>query len=377
MKQLLLGLLAMVVTTFGGDAAWIEHPEYIPVRPVGTVPEAFVEVVEENLFPDCVASRETLLKVRTEADGLVLTVYDLYGQTLAEQTLEVDLRYRSPYQLVPVSDGGFLLVVAFSDRYDQSEGAWASQLIDVSSAIYKLNALGDVEWAYEAEGCNGPALAKFCELPDGYLFCGDRETPETKKLGVFSATDVHLLKLGKGGELLAERTMGGSHFDGIWGLRIADDRIEFSVYSQSSDGDFPSDGPFTIDNIPEDGDWLVVLDQDLNVLEKLQPEDKADLPTSIYDYGPIGILDGRPVYPDDAHFADIRGSWPRLLLDYGDFYLIVATHITGEYPDKPIIVNSTWYTYETVYSAYDKTNRLLWRTAVDSTPDYPSAGGLH
>ena len=34
------------------------------------------------------------------------------------------------------------------------------------------------------------------------------------------------------------------------------------------------------------------------------------------------------------------------------------------------LVSAKWYYFETVYSAYTKYGRLLWRAAVDSSPDY-------
>ena len=359
MKQLLLGLLTLAVTAFGGDAAWIEHPEYIPVRPVGTVPEAFVEIVEENRFAGCVASKTTVLRSSKQMNGLEVELLDAYGLTIASRVLETDLYCTSARKPYATQDGGFLLCSIFE------EGKQISGDTEFSAIIWKLDELGNVEWTFHADGDKSSAIQYCGENADAFYFFGNISSP----------WDVHILKIDKLGMFAGERTLSGSDFDNLVQVQVEGDKISLYVDSQSTDGDFLYDGPRTASGYPEYKAWEIILDPDLNVLSR-ENHKSAVLPHELF-VEPIGTLDGQAVFPDDPLFTGFTNGKPELLLDYGDFYLIVATHITGEYPDKPIIVNLIWYTYETVYSAYDKTNRLLWRTAVDSTPDYPSAGGLH
>ncbi len=55
-----------------------------------------------------------------------------------------------------------------------------------------------------------------------------------------------------------------------------------------------------------------------------------------------------------------------------DLYLMVSENRTGIY-DTPLAISSIWYYTETVYSAYDHNGKLLFRTSVDSTPDYTTS----
>jgi hypothetical protein len=50
--------------------------------------------------------------------------------------------------------------------------------------------------------------------------------------------------------------------------------------------------------------------------------------------------------------------------------LLVSTNRTGIYENTPPYISRIWYYTETVYSAYDYSGNLLFRAAVDSTPDY-------
>ena len=61
---------------------------------------------------------------------------------------------------------------------------------------------------------------------------------------------------------------------------------------------------------------------------------------------------------------------PRAYIDYGDFYLIVSERETGIYENTPPMISSIWYYTETVYSGYSQDGALLFRAAVDSSPDY-------
>ncbi|MBR6410040.1 MAG: hypothetical protein IKS35_01475, partial [Clostridia bacterium] len=63
---------------------------------------------------------------------------------------------------------------------------------------------------------------------------------------------------------------------------------------------------------------------------------------------------------------------PEAYIDYGDFYLIISDHATGVYEHTPKTISSIWYYRETVYSVYDQDGKLIFRSSVDSSPDYDS-----
>ena len=63
-------------------------------------------------------------------------------------------------------------------------------------------------------------------------------------------------------------------------------------------------------------------------------------------------------------FSGYDAGYVNLVLDYDTFYLVVSRNLTEEL-ETPPYVNARWYNSETVYSAFDKTGKLLWRSAVD------------
>ena len=69
-------------------------------------------------------------------------------------------------------------------------------------------------------------------------------------------------------------------------------------------------------------------------------------------------------------FTGFDGGGVRAYIDYGDTYLIVSYHPTGQVEHQPPYINSIWYYSETVYSMYDKSGTLVFRASVDSSPDY-------
>ena len=76
------------------------------------------------------------------------------------------------------------------------------------------------------------------------------------------------------------------------------------------------------------------------------------------------------MYKSSEYLKDFDAGTPHAFIDYGDYYLIVSENVTGEYENTPPMLSSIWHYTETVYSAYDYNGELLFRTAVDSSPDY-------
>ena len=71
------------------------------------------------------------------------------------------------------------------------------------------------------------------------------------------------------------------------------------------------------------------------------------------------------VYQDDVLFSNYDAGYVNLVIDYDSFYLVVSRNLT-EWVETPPYVNARWYNSEIVYSAFDKTGNLLWRSAVDN-----------
>ena len=309
---------------------------FTPVKPVGEVPAEFEDIVAENRFGNARWVGDKLVVVDSHIRWL-----DMYGNVIAAYEIPRG-GYRSVKNeaLLSTSDGGMLIALGFEERYVSENKAWASEG-GFSSMVIKLDASANVQWMTELDGVEGMMLRNCFETEDGYCFLGEQQTPETKRLGVYSRTDLSVLVLDKQGQLVTVKTFGGSDFDEFWRAEKVADGFAIYALSQSNDGLF--------ENSLLEGEysecWKITLDAQFNV---------ADMERVDFE-----LL-------KQKRFSAVGEP---LTLNYGDFTLVVGINITGVYEDQPVYMNMLWHTYETVYSAYAD-GKLLWRTAVDSSPDY-------
>ncbi|MBQ8753140.1 MAG: hypothetical protein IJZ13_08570 [Clostridia bacterium] len=330
--------------------------EYTPVEPVGEVPAAFADIVKDNLFQSVTAFEDRLLCVEeAPTDTFTVRMYDYQGAQLAIYSCEAEHTSFMDNGLIATSDGGFLFVLGFYDEYDGglrggTDGLWASEN-GVSSRIVKCTTDGRLEWACVAENYDGSMLQYAFEGEDAYYFFGAQETPETDTVGVYSPTDIHLMKMSKSGTILKTATVGGGDYDSVNAVQEEGGAFDLYCRVQSDDGDFSSSG-----------EWRLRVDAELQVLSKT----KVDKTPS----EAIGLIDGKPVTAEHALFKNFEDGRPSAVLDYDDFYLVVSENITGIYEDTPLAISSIWYYTETVYGAYDESGKLLWKATVDSSPDY-------
>lgn len=336
-----------------------DQSQYHKTVPVGEVPEEFKEVVAQNLFYEAIAGKDRILTKQALATSSHLYTYqytlrDRYGDLLAEVSVPIDSDSLYPGPAMIVSDGGFVATIVFEDHYRSEDQCWASEKEDVISCILKYDASGKLQWKTELPNVNGYALHLCIERSDAYYFFGDLETPETKRLGVASPTDLYLLKIGTDGSILKEQTYGGSDYDMIRMVDTDGDRFVIDARIQSTDGDFPA---FS--------DWRITVDSDLAIVKKEQIENARN--TSY-----VGTVDGKRIYTDDPRFRSYPDGYVRAILSYDTFDLIISENMTGVYENQPLYISSIWYLSETVYAAYDKQGNLLWKAAVDSSPDYDS-----
>ena len=142
---------------------------------------------------------------------------------------------------------------------------------------------------------------------------------------------------------------------------MTDDGFLLSISAQSDDGDFAGSdsGGYKVD-------WVFTVNEDLEITRKEKRSGR-----SISDYR-IGEKEGSPVYSSDPLLEGFDAGHITAFIDYGDAYLIVSENKTGIYGDQPTFISSIWYYTETVYSLYESDGKLIFRAAVDSSPDYDS-----
>lgn len=354
MKRFFTMLLALLLLLCGcaSKKPGSIRTDYQAITPVGNVPEAFKTIVENDLFAFASAFEDRLVKYERKEYGYLFSMYDFSGALLGSHAYNTDIGTFHVSSMAATSDGGFIFALGFSDHAN-SDGTRESQN-GVYSRVIKCAPDGSIQWDIPLENYTYAMLCHFFELEDAYYFIGEQETPETKKTGVLSPTDIHIMKLNKDGTVLSASVIGGSDFDCVWQVKKNDGNFTLFCDVQSTDGDFTSDGC-----------WNVTIDSAFHILSM----EKAAY-TSFGEY--IGFLNGEPVFSKDTIWNDFADGTPTAILDYGDFYLTVSQNITGLYENQPLMLSHLWCYTETVYAAYDNDGNILWKAAVDSSPDYDS-----
>ena len=341
----------------------IQRGQQYNVEHVGQVPGGLKKAVENNRFKDITAFDGVLLKtllLAADKEKRVVTLevqmMDIYGKELAAYTVSTDDAYRVT-TLTATDDGGFLFALGFEDyAYDQS--TWASDK-GFASRIIKCDKDGKLQFDTALDSVEGAAL-RFCFEKDGkFYFFGTMQASETKIQGTYSSTDIYMAILDKNGALLKSKCIAGSDFDSLQAIEEADNSFILSVSSQSDDGDFAGSNS---GGYPKD--WVITVDDSLGITEK-----KRESGRDYFD-SRIGEKEGIPVYKTDEMLKNFDAGTPNAYIDYGTFYLIVSENITGAYEHTPPTLDSVWWYTETVYSGYDQNGDLIFRTAVDSSPDY-------
>lgn len=333
------------------------------VEHIGQVPDAFKTIVEQNAFHDAVAFDGRIMKTEIlsyDEDGntieLLVHMMNQFGKDMAAYPLTTSRAY--PVRtLTATDDGGFLFVLGFQD-YAVDQNVWASDG-GFASRIIKCDKNGEIQFETFFESTEGEAL-KYCfEKNELFYIFGTKQTPETKRRGVYSKTDVYSAIVDQTGQITKTRCIAGSDYDDLESAETTKDYFSLSVRSQSDDGDFAGS-----ESKGYGVNWVFTLDDDLAIVKK-----EIGSGRSFFD-DRLGVLNGITVYRSDPMFIAFDAGYPTAVIDYGGFYLIVSENNTGEYEKTPVLVSSSWYYTETVYSAYDKEDGLLFRTSVDTSPDY-------
>jgi hypothetical protein len=361
--SLLSATLCILLLGCSNSPTVAEPTEDQPVVQVGQIPSAFKEVIEYNTFAGITAFQDRLLKsniINADTENRTISYHiqmmDLYGKSLAEYTCEADDAYHVT-TLTATDDGGFLFVLGFRDRA-YSQDVWASDQ-GFASRIIKCDRQGNLEFDTALESVAGMALPYCFEKNGQFYFFGKMETPETKRRGVGSPTDISMTILDKTGAVLKQEWIGGSDFDSLDAAELTDTGFLLSVSAQSDDGDFAGSNS---KGYPKD--WVIKVNDQLEITEKKQESGRE------FSDERIGQRNGVSVYSSDPLLSDFNAGRPEAFIDYGDFYMIVSENVTGTYEHPPIGISRSWNYTETVYSAYDHNDQLLFRTSVDSSPDY-------
>lgn len=371
MKRAFSLLLAALFVLLAGCS------EYHPVKPVGTVPEEFVPLIESGLLRKYGAKATAngfLDVIPTDSDGddstdyTEFVKYDKYGAELARGQLPLD-DVHGHWLAAVTSDDGFLVLNGYSFYPDYDTREEDPKPEEVSSDLVKFDRLCNIEWTLTMPGCNWYNLRHCFETERGYVFFGVKAAGKTYGADTSSSPDIYIVQVSFSGEVTKTVMLSGGLQNRLYCVTAQTDGFLLYLSFKSDDGD------------PSETYLIFRLDDDLNCIFKepvpYDPLDRNDHSyyfDSFYYYNLVGYLDGTAVYSDDPRFADpddqriavYDGGEVLSVMDYGTFYLVVSYNLTGEPDDSPPASSRSWWTSETVYTAFDKDGVILWRTAVDN-----------
>ncbi len=181
---------------------------------------------------------------------------DPQGNLLWQRSLgSSEFDYLTDAKLTP--DGGFLLAGWASANDGDVSGSHGSQ----DAWLVKLSAEGNLEWQRSIGGTKKDAANFVLLLPGGGYLCGGRTaSPDGDIAGFQGVEDCWLAQLDEAGNLLWLRTYGGAAEDAfLCGATCPDGGFLLGGYTSSVEGDVTlQHGEFDI--------WLVKTDADGNLL---------------------------------------------------------------------------------------------------------------
>lgn len=357
MKKQLLCFFILIPLLFASckkPPVYKSEDDLKPVAHVGKVPKEFEKIVENDLFGAeyITASSDRVLVFRYGEDyEPYIDITDLYGNVLAtgvynrNEAYEIDM-------LTLTDDGGFIYFAG----YNRDKGVYDHIKPDgyKCNLIEKYGKDGKIQWELPLKDYSSCKL-EFCFEKNGsYYIFGNNTAP-----GMETSTDICAFVLDADGNIIKTKTVRGDDFDDLMNAEEAQNGFKLHIRSQSDDGDFEgsNSGGYPVY-------WTFLLDDELNVKSKEIKQER-----DVFDKV-LGEKDGEPVWSSD--FTDFDAGYPRLFIDYKDFYLIVSGNATGVYENTPPTISTTWCYWESVYSAYDNDGNLIFRTSVDCSPDYDS-----
>lgn len=349
MKKRLFVVLAVVLVIAGGILwyIWPDLDGYPDVRPYGTVPEEFRDMVRDDFLNGVALNGDVLVRNELTDSGRTVTKYDYYGNVLSEfsfpfETVEAEYDFQSGGN-VTLLDNGYMVLLDDNNVVGRTENG-----NDLSFLMHDPD--GNLLWEYSITGEDRYRiwLHQITPVSDGYYLW-------LVESGIDSTYEVIRLD-SNGNELFVKEldlfalAPAGSEFNSV-GLIVF------------------SDGVFTCYLVDYDGmDLFVTLDMDLNVLSM----EERERPVT-----EIGTIDGEPVrfglaydhWAGDAFMVDYPYGTPEMVLDYGGFYLVYSWQHTGinhDYQGSPILGSRPMRTQH-IYAAFDKSGELLWIGTVDAT----------
>ncbi len=344
-------------------------------------------------YKGAVLEKELLKNATVVSDGYLLQSgtgvekYDFEGNLLWEKIYS--FISQSDYielNLLPAKDGSFFIF------YSPSSSGFRF----MPSVLARCGSDGTLLWQeqYHRGGYQSPYVFL---TENGNILVADDS----------AKGDIHLSLFDKNGKLQKDKEYGGSDYEGIADAGYGRDTgLTLLIDTQSQDGTFSASTNglnvtvlFSVDeklNIRWQKPLSQLWDYYLQTTDETIFILNADSDLTLYDsdgntvgshefgretfcefagnskYGlAIETNNGLSFYRDGAVALsiDTAGSYIENIVDTDFGFIVVSVNNTGELP-APALVSSIWYSTELVYSGYNGKGRLLWRSAVDNTPEF-------
>lgn len=139
------------------------------------------------------------------------------------------------FSVQPTTDEGFVIAgLSGSDNYNVTNN---QGLYDFW--ITKINGVGDIIWQNSFGGSDYERAHSIIQVSDdGYISVGNTSSNDGDITGNHGAQDIWLIRLNSSGDLIWQKTLGGSNMDGAESIQeTSDGGFVIAGWSESDDGD--------------------------------------------------------------------------------------------------------------------------------------------
>src|SRR5690606_15486957 len=162
----------------------------------------------------------------------------------------------SAQDIQPTSDGGYII----AGSSDSNDGDVTGHQGEGDFWIVKISLTGSMVWQKTFGGSAGDFAKSIKQTVDGgYIVAGSSESNDGDVSGNHGETDFWVVKLSSNGNLEWQKSLGGSSHDSALEVEIVSGGYVISGFSESNDGDVTGHqgaGDFWVIKLSETGDLL-------------------------------------------------------------------------------------------------------------------------
>jgi len=227
----------------------------------------------------------------------------------------------SPGEDIPkdfVSNGaGDLIVVGTTDSIGGNITSWQGNL---DAWVIKVDKDGELLWQKSFGGSQNDVLESIIAVEDGFVLAGYSESPEILTDGQ-GEKDVWLVKIDEMGEMLWQKTLGSSEDDeGKDLLYLENGKMMLAAYIRTNDGDVTN-------HISSKDFWVTQLDQAGNIENQWTfGGNKADVPTVLVQVDNNHFAVAGETFSD---FENSHGGGDTWVIQFDTSGTILQTNVIG------------------------------------------------